>query len=143
MLSHWNHLHHLLNELDLNQPARSASDLVFGARAKTDTHSWTAIDLVEHPEALHLTIDLPGLGSEDVSISVEEQTLTIRAERTRPEYGEGKLRQSGRRFGSFKRSYRLDPSLDASQSKAEVVKGVLTLEIPKHPKVQPLDIEVR
>ena len=143
MLSHWNHLHQLLSDLDLYRAPRPWPDKDLNEHSAKRDSLWAAADLVEDKDALVLTIDLPGLSSEDVNVNIEDQLLTISAERKRPDYGEGTLRRSERHFGHFQRTYRLDPKLDAAQSRAEVIHGVLRVEIPKSAESQPIEIEVR
>lgn len=142
MLSHWKPIHDFLNDIEASLPtAMSTSE---GAREaqRRRAQSWSAADVSETPEALLIHVDVPGLRSEDVRVRVKEGVLTIEAERQRPELPEGSRRQAGRSFGALKRSYRLATSLDAAQTSAEVVDGVLSVRVPRVPEPEPLEIEV-
>ena len=142
MLSHWNHLNQLFNDLetyarqdvDAGRPSRNA-------RGHLES-GWTATDIHEGVEALVITMDVPGLTSEDIEVSIEEQILTISGERKRPEQPEGTQRRSRRRFGSFNRRFRLGAALNPGETHAQVAEGVLTLRIPKLPERQPHRVEV-
>ncbi|PON87879.1 Small heat shock protein HSP [Trema orientale] len=82
-------------------------------------------DARETEDALHLRVDMPGLGKEDVKVSVEQNTLTIKGEGEKEEGSE----ESGRRYMSRidlpEKLYRTD------QIKAEMKNGVLKVVVPK------------
>ncbi|XP_030490810.1 heat shock 22 kDa protein, mitochondrial isoform X2 [Cannabis sativa] len=82
-------------------------------------------DAKETEDALHLRVDMPGLSKEDVKVSVEQNTLTIRGEGGKEEGDE----ESGRRYMSRidlpEKLYRTD------QIKAEMKNGVLKVVLPK------------
>ncbi|KAG8390245.1 hypothetical protein BUALT_Bualt01G0063700 [Buddleja alternifolia] len=90
--------------------------------ASTIRRNW---DAKETGDGLHLRLDMPGLGKEDVKVSVEQNTLIIR--------GEGKKEseddESGRRYTSRidlpERLYKSD------EIKAEMKNGVLKVFVPK------------
>lgn len=79
----------------------------------------------ETDDALHLRIDMPGLGKEDVKVSVEHNTLTIKGEGGKEEGNE----ESGRRYSSRidlpERLYKID------QVNAVMKNGVLKVVVPK------------
>jgi len=138
MLSHWNHINQLFHDLEhYTRQDGARSERRDGRR--TD---WTATDIHEGAEALTVTMDVPGLTSEDIEISVEDHVLTIGGRRERPEWPEGTERRAQRRFGEFTRRFRLGPTLDPSETHAQVSDGVLTVTIPKLPERQPHRIQV-
>ena len=142
MLSHWNPIHHLLNDLEFTPSTHSALSERGTLGRRAPSQAWSATDITETPEALLIHVDVPGLRSEDVSVRVHESVLTLEAERAPLELPEGTRHHAGRRFGALRRSYRLAPTLDASATCAEVADGVLSIRVPKVPKAQPLEIEV-
>ncbi|XP_058758983.1 heat shock 22 kDa protein, mitochondrial-like [Vicia villosa] len=81
----------------------------------------------ETEDALLLRLDMPGLGKEDVKISVEQNTLTIKGEEGAKESEEEE--ESGRRFSSRidlpEKLYKID------EIKAEMKNGVLKVIVPK------------
>ncbi|KAG9451472.1 hypothetical protein H6P81_011437 [Aristolochia fimbriata] len=83
-------------------------------------------DVKEDGNALHLRIDMPGLGKEHVKVSVEQNTLVIRGEgeKETEEEGEGDMRYSSR-IDLPPKVYKLD------QVKAEMKNGVLKVMVPK------------
>lgn len=94
-----------------------------------------AIDFAEEDNRYVLTAELPGLGDKDVELSLVEDVLTIKGEKKdeREEKGAG-FRVSERRYGAFRRSFRLPDDVDAEKIAASFKKGVLTVELPKLPE---------
>ena len=95
-------------------------------------------------DALVVEAELPGLKPEDVDITLENNTLTIRAEdRTerKEEQGDWIVREIGR--GSVMRTVTLPTGLEADKAEATFEHGVLTLRIPKAEQVKPRQIQIR
>ncbi|KAJ4832310.1 hypothetical protein Tsubulata_026978 [Turnera subulata] len=85
------------------------------------------IDVKEDENGVYVRMDMPGLGREDVKITVEQNTLVIRGEGPKEESGEEE--GGGRRYSS-----RLDlpPNVfKLDEIKAEMKNGVLKLVVPK------------
>lgn len=101
---------------------------IFGASAP-------AVDLAEEDTRYVLTAELPGLDDKDVELSLVDDVLTIKGEKKdeREEKGAG-YHVSERRFGEFRRTFRLPEDVDAEKIAANFKKGVLTVELPKHPE---------
>ncbi len=141
MLTHWNHINRLLNDFadvagNTAWPAATTAPSV-GLQA-----CWAATDVRESDEALTLTMDVPGLSSDDVQVIVEDRVLKITGSRPKPKSEEVTIHRAERRFGSFSRSFRLGPKLNPSETTADVAEGVLTVSIPKSPESKALHVEV-
>lgn len=101
------------------------------------------VDIVEDAEGIVVTADLPGVAKEDVSISVEADTLTLEgvvklgeAPAMQPVYAEIGVAQ-------FRRSFVLARDLDTGRIEAEMKHGVLRVRVPKQEQAKPRRIEVR
>jgi HSP20 family protein len=91
-----------------------------------------------------LTAELPGVSIEDVDISVERDTLTLRGERRREEMEEAvTYHRRERRFGGFHRAYRLPFQVDAGQVQAELKNGMLSILLPRAEADKPKKIAVK
>ena len=91
-----------------------------------------ATDIVETPDAVTLTAELPGLDRKDVDISVDDGLLTIRGEKSDERIVENSKRHVVERsYGSFQRAFTLPRTVDAAKISAEFGKGVLTIVMPK------------
>ncbi|KAK4747436.1 hypothetical protein SAY87_014022 [Trapa incisa] len=82
-------------------------------------------DVLGRNEALHLQIDTPGLGREDVKISVDENTLIIKAEAG----ADSDEEESGRRY--YSRIELPQNAYKINEIKAEMKNGVLEVCVPK------------
>tara|TARA_R110001606_G_scaffold174209_1_gene320851 strand:+ start:607 stop:1032 length:426 start_codon:yes stop_codon:yes gene_type:complete len=93
-----------------------------------------------------ITIELPGVGPEDIHVEMHDNILTVHGEKREAREERGKTWYfSERRFGAFNRSFRLPPDVQSDEVDAAMNDGVLTLRIPK-PKPAtrtPRKIEVR
>jgi HSP20 family protein len=103
-----------------------------------------AMDLMEADDHFVLHADLPGLGDDDVSIEIQDNTLTISGERK----SEHEERQRGwyrleRSFGRFSRSLSLPEGVDADAVSAEFDKGVLEVRIPKPEERKPRRVAIK
>jgi HSP20 family protein len=102
-----------------------------------------AMDLTEADDHFVLKADLPGLDDEDVSIEVQDDTLTIsgerRAEHVQREKGWHRVERS---FGRFSRALALPDGINADAVTAEFDRGVLTVRIPKPEARQPRKIQI-
>jgi HSP20 family molecular chaperone IbpA len=98
------------------------------------------VDIYETDAAYVLLADMPGVNPEGLDVTAERGELVIRgrtqAPATLPDYQEFEL-------GTYQRMFVLTEDLDADRITATLREGVLRLEIPKSPKVQPKKIPVR
>jgi HSP20 family protein len=103
-----------------------------------------AVDIYEDHDAIVVRAEVAGVKPEDVTISVENNVLTISGERKleRKEEREGYHRIESV-YGSFTRSFVLPESVKADEVEAEMNEGILMLRIPKKPEVAPKRIQVK
>ena len=102
------------------------------------------LDIRLMPDALLVEAALPGVKPDDVDITVENSTLTIRAE-DRVERSEDEsgwlVREISR--GSLMRTVTLPTGLEADKAEATFEHGVLRLRIPRAEQVKPRQIQIR
>ena len=103
------------------------------------------LDLVETPEQYRLSVELPGVRKEDVTIDVHENVLTVHGEKNRTREGgeDEQHRWRERSFGSFHREFRLPPDANASQVEANFASGVLEIAIAKRAEAKPRSVAIR
>ena len=100
-------------------------------------------DIIQTGDNVVVRMEMPGVGPDDVEISLERRVLTIRGRgrTTRPEgyrlvhaeYGEG----------DYERAFTLSQDIDEAKVAAEMKDGVLTLILPRAEAAKPKRIEVR
>jgi HSP20 family protein len=89
-------------------------------------------DVTVGEKDLVLTLDLPGLTTDDVELEVADGFLFVRGERKRPELAENAVwAHAERGFGPFERRIRLPQGVDADAITASMDNGVLSLIVPK------------
>ena len=102
------------------------------------------VDVREDTDHIYVEAELPGYRKEDVDLTLENQTLTITAERK----GEEQKKQSGdwllheRRYSRFMRSFTLPPTVDEQTVNAKLTDGVLTITLNKREETKPRKISV-
>jgi HSP20 family protein len=118
-------------------------DAFFG-QSEQQARRWVPpMDLVEAEDHFVLKADLPGLSDGDVSIEVQDGSLTISGERkAEHEQSERGWYRIERAFGSFNRSLTLPDGVDADGIEASFSNGVLQVRIPKPAERKPRRIEI-
>ena len=94
------------------------------------------IDAYTTGEELVIVAAVPGLNPEDVEITIEGDTLSIRGELKRPLDNVDYIAQE-RPYGNFHRVLRLNIPVQADKAEATFDKGVLHLVIPKQEEIKP------
>jgi len=118
-------------------------DAFFGVDREHGRRWVPPVDLVEAEDHFVLKADLPGLSEEDVSIEVQDGTLTISGERTAEhEESERGWYRVERSFGSFHRSLSLPEGVDPDGISANFDRGVLEVRIPKPAERKPRRVEI-
>jgi HSP20 family protein len=103
-----------------------------------------AIDLWEAEEQFVLKADLPGLSEDDVSIEVQDGTLTVTGERHEEDRKQGTgWSRIERSFGKFSRTLTLPEGVDPESITAEFDSGVLEVRIPKPEERKPRRVEIK
>jgi len=102
------------------------------------------MDAYRKSDAFLIRLDLPGVQADSIDLTVEENVLTIKAERPAPPTSEDvETVISERPYGSFTRQVFLGENLDSDKIRAEYDSGVLTLSIPVAEHAKPRRIEVK
>lgn len=96
------------------------------------------VNIKETEKEFVIELVAPGLQKEAFGIKLEDNILTISAEKKEEVKNEvEKTIRNEYKFASFKRSFTLDEKVDADNIAAEYVNGVLTLNLPKKEEVKP------
>src|SRR5579884_335846 len=98
------------------------------------------LDVRETSDEYLVLVDLPGVKSQDVTIELNDNMLTISGSRLPVETGEAQLAE--RPYGSFTRSLTLPKGVDGDQIAAHYHDGVLELHIPKPAEAKPKKIAI-
>ena len=95
------------------------------------------VDIYEDEHKLVLKIEIPGMRQEDLDVRMENNTLSVKGERSFQREGkEENFHRVERRYGSFYRAFTVPNTIDPESIKAEYDAGVLRLELQKTPGKQ-------
>ena len=89
------------------------------------------VDLVERDDRYVLTIELPGLTREQVSLDYSDQVLTVRGARPGQSCCPERYQQLERGQGRFSRAFRFSVPVASADITADMRDGVLTVIVPK------------
>ena len=101
-----------------------------------------AVNAWETSDALKVELELPGVQSDQVELSVVGDELSIKVERPDAEPQAATYHRRERGVGAFARVVRLPLEVDPDRVEAELRRGVLTITLPKAESARPRKIEV-
>ena len=102
------------------------------------------IDIEDQPDSIVVTCNLPGISAENLSVTAENEILTISGHNTCETEKRNKnylIRE--RRAGKFERSFQLPPEIDSSTIEAKLLNGILTIYVKKQEISKPKKINIR
>jgi HSP20 family protein len=115
----------------------------------TERKSLVPVNVKETEKSYQLEVVAPGFGKADFKINLDQNLLTISAEKKDEVkedcFGSTSQEKQIRReynYPSFKRSFTLDEKIDATNIEASYINGVLTLNLPKKEAVIALTTEI-
>jgi HSP20 family protein len=102
-----------------------------------------SVNILEREKDFHLRMLAPGFSKEDLKLNVENDLLTISAEKKSEEIKENE-RWTRREFGyhAFSRSFKLPENVSSEAIHAEYTNGVLAVTIPKMEVSKPKSREI-
>ena len=110
---------------------------------KTNQGWVPALDVWETDSEVVYAFDLPGLAEDDISIEVQEGSLTVTGERTRTsETSNDRFYRFERRYGTFTRTIGLPQGVSEDAIQASYDSGVLEIHVPKPEEAKPRRIQV-
>ncbi|MEM7033588.1 MAG: Hsp20/alpha crystallin family protein [Chloroflexota bacterium] len=112
----------------------------------SDQTGWFApsTNVAETSTGYEISLDMPGMKSEDFEVELKEGQLWITGERKHDEEEEGKTwHRVERTYGKFRRVVTLGNDVNADGVEANYVNGVLSIVVPKIPETQAKKIAVK
>jgi HSP20 family protein len=99
------------------------------------------VDVVEGPESVVITAELPGVKKDGIELSVNDGILSLIGRKTES-VAEGSVRVAERRHGEFRRSFSLGRGIDATRVDAQMDNGILKITLQKSESVKPKKITI-
>ena len=129
-------IRHGLDELSRNF---SGQEGLFGTASV-----FPPINMYEDADNIIIKAELPGISAENLDISLEGETLTLKGQR--PNSAEDKGKKSFHRreieSGNFSRAIALPTKIDVEKVIANMKNGILVLTLPKAAEVKPRQINI-
>ena len=108
------------------------------------SQSWVPVaDVWETEQEVVYAFDLPGIPEDKIAVELDDNTMTVTAEREREATVEdGRFYRFERRFGTFTRTIGLPQGVTEDSIKAEYRNGVLELHVAKPELPKPRKIQI-
>lgn len=105
--------------------------------------AYPAIDVIDRDEEVLVRAEMPGVSKENIDISMQEKTLTIKGE-IKEETGdkEENYTYSERNYRAYMRSINIPCKITADRISATLKDGLLSIRLPKAKEAQPKKITV-
>lgn len=100
------------------------------------------MDAYRKGDTFLLHLDLPGINPDSIDLTVEQNVLTVRAERPVSQPNGAEMIVAERPAGTFSRQVFLGDTLDTDRMTADYTAGVLTLSIPVHEAAKPRKVAI-
>jgi HSP20 family protein len=100
------------------------------------------MDAYRQGDTFYVKFDLPGIGLDNIDLTVEQNVLTVHAHREAQRAEGSELIVAERPHGTFTRQVFLGDTLDAENIDADYTAGVLTLSIPVHEAAKPRRVKI-
>jgi HSP20 family protein len=102
-----------------------------------------AVDVFEDAQKVVVKLEVPGVKQEDLSVKLENQTLTVKGERKFENEGQkASFHRIERSYGSFTRTFTVPQTVDTESVKANYDAGVLTIALAKKAEAKPKQIVI-
>ncbi len=89
-------------------------------------------ELEEMPDAIHLSLEMPGMDAKDIDVQVAAEAISISGDRKKETATEDKgMTRTEFRYGRFRRVIPLPSRIENTNVKADYKDGVLKLVLPK------------
>lgn len=106
--------------------------------------AWSpSVDIYENKDQIVLEAELPGMSKEYFDLSIENNVITLRGERSFEKKEEGdNYHRVERSYGAFTRSFTLPQSVSSDGATAEYQNGVLRVTLPKREETKARRIKI-
>jgi len=105
--------------------------------------SFPKVDIIDHDDELEVQAALPGIKKEDLDVSINDQSITIRTANKEEKKEEGKYFRREITRGEYQRTLSLPDYVDSDSAKAIFKDGILKVTIPKTDKGKRKSVEIK
>jgi len=138
----------IANFVSVQDEMNRVMDEVFGRRAFAEGENpvvWQPpLDIEEQADRYLLHLELPGMKLEDIKITLENNRLVVRGEKTRTEEQKSATyHRLERVYGTFERTFTLTHRVKSDKVEATYRDGVLEVSVPKAEEAKAREIPVQ
>ncbi|PPD40780.1 MAG: heat-shock protein Hsp20 [Methylobacter sp.] len=109
----------------------------------TPEKNFPKVDIIDHDNEIEIQAALPGVKKEDLEVSINNQTLTIRTSTKEEKKEEGKYFRREITRGEYQRTLSLPNNVDNENTSATFNDGILKVVIPKTATSKRKNIEIK
>lgn len=128
------------NELKVQQKQEVAQ---MGESTKHEKYYIPAVDIFESKSEVTVVAEMPGIPTDGIEVTLDDDVLTIRGRKNGQEVPSGKVLLQEYEAGNFQRRFTVAETIEQDSIKATLANGVLRVVLPKAAPAKPRKIEVR
>ena len=99
------------------------------------------VDIYENDDEILLHAEMPGVKKEDISVNIDNGSLTLSGLRTIARDGANDWEEFG--DVEFQRAFSVPQTIDVNKVQAELKDGILALHLPKSEAAKPRMVEIK
>jgi len=146
-LTRWNPAHDLAAR-EIARLNRMFGTVLRGVSEDADStvSTWLPpVDIFETADhAVVVKVEVPDMKREDITVSLEDNVLSVSGERKAPgDVKPDEYRHRERLYGAFRRSFTVPASVDGQRVHAAYADGVLTITLPQRAEAKARQIEIQ
>ncbi len=132
----------LLSDILVSNFGGIVNDIFREDLSSTSANFKPQMELNEFELNYQVDLAIPGINKEDISITQDNDILTISGDHKHAETV-GKTLISEMKYGSFKRAIKLPKNIESKSISATYLNGILTISIAKQEVAKPINIEIK
>jgi len=101
------------------------------------------VDIYEDEQAFHVEAEMPGVGENDVDVTVEQNQLHLLGRRAAEEHDDYRRGYTEYEVGNYERTFTVPPDVDPDKIQAVMKHGVLHVTLPKREAARPTRVKVQ
>jgi HSP20 family protein len=125
------------------QMDRLWEDFDHGSRGSQAEGNWPRANLADTGAELVLTAEVPGLSEKDLTLTLAQDSLTVKGTRNGKAPDGYSVHRQERNTVQFARTFAFPMAIDPEKTTASVKHGLLTVTLPKAAAVRPRQITVK
>jgi len=116
---------------------------IFNDAGWNERRTWPESNIYENQDEYILVAKVPGMESNDLELSLKDNSLTLSGERKKDTGSDASLHLEERFNGRFERRFMLNERIDSSKIEAETSNGLLIVKLPKSAESKPRKIAIK